>query len=257
MSAQPKELVRTMTQIVIIEDEMSIADALVFALETDGWRVRWVRLGQEGIDAALEPSVELVVLDVGLPDMSGFDVCKAIRKRSEVPILFLTARGDEIDRIVGLEIGADDYVVKPFSPREIATRVRVILKRFRGPRLLEGATRAAVETTDERVVPPRVVDEEFAVSWETLTITYCARALQLTAQEFRLLAHLATHPERVFSRVQLLEVVGAGTDAVYERNIDTHVKALRFKLREVNNTRDPIQTHRGFGYSYRPGRGDR
>lgn len=238
-----------MAQILIIEDEMSIAEALLFALEADGWDVRWVRLGKAGIDAALEPGVELVVLDVGLPDINGFEVCKAIRKHSEVPILFLTARGEEVDRIVGLEIGADDYVVKPFSPREIATRVRVILKR------VHAAQRVHAVSPHQNVAPPDARGADFDLNRDTLTLSFCGTLLQLTAQEYRLLAHLVTHPERVFSRAQLLEVVGAGSDTVYERNIDTHVKALRAKLREVNRHKEPIQTHRGFGYSYCPDRG--
>lgn len=238
-----------MAQILVVEDELSIADALVFALESDGWTVRWLRLGQEAIEAACVSDVELVILDVGLPDMNGFDVCKAIRKRSEVPIVFLTARGEEIDRVVGLEIGGDDYVVKPFSPREVATRVRVILKRARGPR--SGASAPVPEPPDAVGQSTPVTAGPFAVDRTRLVIKYLEATLQLTPQEFRLLAHLIEHPGRVFSRVQLLEVIGAGTDAVYERNIDTHVKALRSKLREVDAQREPIQTHRGFGYSCR------
>jgi two-component system, OmpR family, catabolic regulation response regulator CreB len=237
-------------QILVVEDEMSIADALVFALESDGWSVRWLRLGQEATEAALAPDVELVVLDVGLPDMNGFEVCKTIRKQSEVPIIFLTARGEEIDRIVGLEIGADDYVVKPFSPREVATRVRVILKRVKGPRASAPST-----SPDERDDAARDVTSApegvLLVDKRRLQVKYLDVVLQLTPQEFRLLTHLVEHPERVFTRSQLLEVIGAGTDPVYERNIDTHVKSLRSKLREVDASREPIQTHRGFGYSYR------
>jgi two-component system, OmpR family, catabolic regulation response regulator CreB len=242
-----------MTQIVVVEDEMSIADALVFALESEGFSVKWVRLGTEGVAAALEPGVQLIILDVGLPDLSGFEVCKLVRKSSDVPILFLTARGEEIDRIVGLEIGADDYVVKPFSPREVATRVRVILKRVRS------ASRSATSANATALnVPPAAsptIEPEFVVSWDTLTLAFCGTVLPLTQQEFRLLAHLVQHPGRVFSRRLLLEAVGAGTGAGYERNIDSHVKTLRAKLREVDAAREPIQTHRGFGYSYRPGRG--
>lgn len=233
---------------------MSIADALVFALESEGWTVSWSRLGQEAIAAALEPEVQLVILDVGLPDLNGFEVCKAIRKKSEVPIVFLTARGEEIDRIVGLEIGADDYVVKPFSPREVATRVRVILKRAR-TQIQRVGERVKVTNVDARLgaLPAASVRSkaEFVIDQDRLTVSYFGAPLQLTPHEFRLLVHLAQHPGRVFTRGQLLEVVGAGTDPVYERNIDTHIKALRAKLREVNNSREPIQTHRGFGYSYR------
>lgn len=240
---------RVVAQILVVEDEMSIADALVFALESDGWSVAWLRLGQEAADAALAPDVELVVLDVGLPDMNGFEVCKAIRKRSEVPIVFLTARGEEIDRIVGLEIGADDYVVKPFSPREVATRVRVILKRVKGAKTT--AAGVQLDVRPEALRDAGIREGVFFVDKQRLVVKYLDVTLQLTPQEFKLLSHLIEHPGRVFARGQLLEVIGAGTDPVYERNIDTHVKSLRSKLREVDVSREPIQTHRGFGYSYR------
>jgi two-component system catabolic regulation response regulator CreB len=243
-------------QILVVEDELSIAEALIFALESDGWEVQWLRLGREAIAAASQPETRLVVLDVGLPDLNGFEVCKAIRRFSEVPILFLTARGEEIDRIVGLEIGADDYVVKPFSPREIAARVRVILKRV-------GAQSAAgIPSPDPMsrgpVFEPTVsassgaaAGSVLSVDLSRLTIYHQGTPLQLTAQEFRVLAHLMKHPGRVFSRSQLLTAAGAGADAVYERNIDTHIKALRAKLRLAGAPSDVLQTHRGFGYSYR------
>jgi two-component system catabolic regulation response regulator CreB len=230
-----------MARILIVEDEMSIADTLVFALEGEGFATHWVRLGQQAIEHVAAEPVLFVILDVGLPDMSGFEVCKAIRRRSEVPVLFLTARAEEIDRVVGLEIGADDYVVKPFSPREVAARVRVILKR-------SGTTRAAPSAV------PDETDTGFQLDGSRLRISYNALPLELTAQEFRLFAHLLTHPERVFSRQQLLEAIGAGGGASYERNIDGNIKSLRAKIKKVAPDRDPIQTHRGFGYSYQPGR---
>lgn len=232
-----------MAHILIVEDEVSIADTLVFALESEGFATHWVRVGQQAVDAVAAGSVLFVILDVGLPDMSGFEVCKAIRRTSEVPVLFLTARGEEIDRVVGLEIGADDYVVKPFSPREVAARVRVILKRT-------GAARAA------HAVPAPVPSAElgFELDEARLKISYQQRPLELTAQEFRLLSHLMANPERVFSRQQLLEAIGAGGGAGYERNIDGNVKSLRSKIKKLAPGQDPIQTHRGFGYSYQPGR---
>jgi len=230
-----------MTQILIVEDEMSIADTLVFALGGEGFATHWVRLGREAIEHVQRDLASMVILDVGLPDMSGFEVCKAIRRHSEVPILFLTARAEEIDRVVGLEIGADDYVVKPFSPREVAARVRAILKRTRA----NAAAPAAV--ADVSAVP-------FQLDSVRLQIHHRGTPLELTPQEYRLLSHLLTHPERVFSRQQLLDAIGAGSDAVYERNIDGHIKSLRAKLRAVAPERDPIQTHRGFGYSYQPDR---
>jgi two-component system, OmpR family, catabolic regulation response regulator CreB len=247
--------VAAMQQVLIVEDEMSIADALTFALEADGFQVHWVRLGRDGIETALARPVELVILDIGLPDVSGLEVCKAIRKHSDVPILFLTARGDEIDRIVGLEIGADDYVVKPFSPREVAARVRVILKRARGalpgaPDVQAGDAAAPARPNPEPKSLP--TQPEFVIDADALRVQYLGAWLILTAQEYRLLVRLVSNPGRVFARGQLLEVIGAGVGAAYERNIDTHIKSLRSKLREINAEREPILTHRGFGYSYRP-----
>jgi two-component system catabolic regulation response regulator CreB len=232
-----------MEHILIVEDEMSIADTLVFALAGEGFATRWVRLGREAIECMEAGSVRFVILDVGLPDMSGFEVCKAIRRSSEVPVLFLTARAEEIDRVVGLEIGADDYVVKPFSPREVAARVRAILKRTGGARPIP------IEAP-----PIREAELDFQLDSERLKISCKGQPLELTAQEFRLFAHLLTYPERVFSRQQLLEAIGAGGGGNYERNIDGNIRSLRAKIRRLAPERDPIQTHRGFGYSYQPGR---
>jgi two-component system, OmpR family, catabolic regulation response regulator CreB len=223
-----------MPQILIVEDEIAIADALLFALTSNGLAARHVSLAAEALALLRRDQIDLVILDVGLPDMTGFEACKQLRQFSAVPVMFLTARAEEIDRVVGLEIGADDYVVKPFSPREVVARVRAILKRSSGGR---GAAAA---------------DEEFHVDHERLQIHFCKRLLKLTALEFRLLLQLLAAPERVLSREQLLAGVGMTPDAGYERNIDTHIKALRAKLREVAPQREPIHTHRGFGYSYQP-----
>ena len=144
--------------------------------------------------------------------------------------MFLSARDGEIDRVVGLEIGADDYVVKPFSPREVAARVRAILKR----------------------VSPGAAPAVFQVDLERMQISYRGQALSLTRHEFRLLQSLLEQPERVFSREQLLDAVGVPADAGYERNIDSHIKSLRSKLRGIAADAEPIQTHRGLGYSYSP-----
>jgi two-component system catabolic regulation response regulator CreB len=186
--------------------------------------------GRDGLELARGGSFDLVILDIGLPDISGFETCKQLRRFSEVPVMFLSARDSEIDRVVGLEIGADDYVVKPFSPREVAARVRAILKR----------------------VGPGVVPALFQVDLERMQITYRGLALSLTRHEFRLLQSLLEQPERVFSREQLLDAVGVPADAGYERNIDSHIKSLRSKLRSVAAQAEPIQTHRGLGYSYSP-----
>lgn len=243
MAAAKGAILASMSRVLIVEDELSIADTLVFALDGEGFATEWVRLGRQALERVQAGAVSLVILDVGLPDMSGFEVCKAIRRASEVPVLFLTARADEIDRVVGLEIGADDYVVKPFSPREVAARVRVILKRT-------GRAHAAPSTE----LGPRDAGAGFQIDMARLEIRYAGQPLELTPQEFRLMRHLVTQPERVFSRQQLLEAIGAGASPGYERNIDGSIRSLRAKIRKLAPDRDPIQTHRGFGYSFRPGR---
>ncbi|BAN46187.1 two-component system response regulator CreB [Metapseudomonas resinovorans] len=225
-----------MPHILIVEDESAIADTLVYALEADGNATTWLSLGGPALELLRQGTVDLVILDVGLPDTSGFELCKALRRFSEVPVLFLTARNAEIDRVVGLEIGADDYVVKPFSPREVAARVRAILKR----------------TAPRAEAPGAASDGPFQVDAERVRIHYHGQLLALTRHEFRLLQALLAQPERVFSREQLLDALGVAADAGYERNIDSHIKSLRAKLRQVAPAAEPIQTHRGLGYSYSP-----
>jgi two-component system, OmpR family, catabolic regulation response regulator CreB len=228
-----------MPLILIVEDEVAIADALLFALTSEGFGAQRVALAGEALARLREGGIDLVILDVGLPDMTGFEVCRQLRQFSTVPVMFLTARAEEIDRVVGLEIGADDYVVKPFSPREVVARVRAILKR---------------STAGSQ---PAGMSGEFHIDLERLQIHFCNRLLKLTALEFRLLSQLLGAPGRVHSREQLLAGVGMPSDAGYERNIDSHIKALRAKLREVSAEREPIQTHRGFGYSYLPPAADK
>lgn len=230
-----------MKHILIIEDEAAIADTLVFALQAEGFSAHWVQFAEEGLEYARTVPVDLIILDVGLPDMSGFEACKRLRRVSEVPVLFLTARGSEVDRVVGFEIGADDYVVKPFSPREVAARVRSILKRT--------SRSEAGRTVQEPA------QDIFRIDSERLLIHYRGHALALTRHEFRLLQTLLSQPQRVFSREQLLQAVGVAADSGYERTIDGHVKSLRAKLRQVAPECEPIQTHRGFGYSYSPEHG--
>ena len=229
-----------MTHILIVEDEPSIADTLIFVLQTEGFNVTWKALANDALRLLQTESIDLVIMDVGLPDITGFEACKQLRKFSNVPVIFLTARGDELDRVVGLEIGADDYVVKPFSPREVAARVKAILKR-----VMPIAASVPAKST---------VESDFIINNENLQIFYHGQLLQLTRVEFKLLQTLVEQPQRVFSRDQLLNAVGAATDAGYDRSIDTHIKTLRSKLRAVVANAEPIQTQRGFGYSYQPGR---
>jgi len=229
-----------MPRVLIVEDEPAIADTLVFALRAEGFDVVWLSLAGEALALHERQPADLLIIDVGLPDMSGFEACKRLRRFSDAPIMFLTARDAEVDRIVGLEIGADDYVTKPFSPREVAARVKAILKR--------AAPRPAplAETVAEcRTAGP------FRLDLARYEIHYRGRALVLTRHEFRLLQALLQQPERVFSREQLLHAAGVDAGAGYERTVDSHIKSLRAKLRQVAGDAEPIRTHRGLGYSLR------
>ena len=218
--------------ILLIEDEVSIADNIHYALQTEGFHVHWVQLGNDGIEYLRLNSVDLIILDVGLPDINGFEVCKLIRKFSDIPIIFLTARSEEIDRIIGLEIGADDYVSKPFSPRELSVRVKVILKRV----------------SPEK---PPLSHTVFEIYDNKNSIRYQGVELSLTRYEYLILKTLLQRPQQVFSRSQLMDKVWDEPDTSYDRAVDTHIKSLRAKLKKIN-TEDPIQTHRGFGYSINP-----
>ncbi|WP_137889036.1 two-component system response regulator CreB [Pseudomonas sp. 2FE] len=225
-----------MPLILIVEDEAAIADTLIYALHSEGFSTHWVTLAGAALAFQQATPADLLIFDVGLPDMSGFEACKALRRFSEVPVLFLTARNAEIDRVVGLEIGADDYVTKPFSPREVAARVKAILKRVQ-PRPAEPA--------------PLSQAGPFRLDLARYQIHYHGQLLGLTRHEFCLLQALFGQPERVFSREQLLDATGVASDVGYERSVDSHIKSLRAKLRQVAPDAEPIQTHRGLGYSLR------
>ncbi|WP_193100140.1 two-component system response regulator CreB [Burkholderia sp. Z1] len=230
--------------ILIVEDEMAIADTIVYALGTDGMQTVHCTLGQAALDHLRDTRFDLVVLDVGLPDLSGFEVCRRLRTFTDVPVIFLTARHDEIDRIVGLEIGADDYVVKPFSPRELAARVRVILRRF--------YRTAAPEPMPAPVAASAPVAPGFVLDIDGARVSWLGHALDLTRYEFGLLALLVRHPGRIYSREQLMDLVWQEALDSADRTVDTHIKTLRAKLRAIDPERDPIRTHRGMGYSLQP-----
>jgi len=178
------------------------------------------------------------VLDVGLPDMNGFDVCKKLRALSTVPIIFVTARKDEIDRVVGLEIGADDYVVKPFSPRELTARVKAVLRRV--------AHAAPVPATTSAAAVPA---EPFIVDEERLEIRYHDALLPLSRYEYRILKVLLERPGKIFSRDALMERVWDDPGSALDRTVDAHIKTLRAKLHAVRSDADPIRTYRGVGYT--------
>ncbi len=223
-------------KILVVEDEASIAETITYALETEGFAPLWKSTGREALAVLAQQAVALVVLDVGLPDMSGFDVCREIQRRGRLPVIFLTARSGEVDKIVGLELGADDYLAKPFSPRELTARVRAVLRRANDHGPAEPAA---------AMVPTWAHDEA------RCRITYRGRPLELTRNEYRLLAALVAAPGRVFSREQLMTAAWDDPGAATDRTVDAHVKLLRAKLRELAPEADPIVTHRGLGYSLR------
>ena len=220
--------------ILVVEDEPAIADTIQYALESEGFRCLRLEGGAGVVEALDRQPVALVVLDIGLPDMSGIEVCRRIRQRHDVPVIFLTARADEVDRVVGLELGADDYVTKPFSPRELAARAKAVLRRSRRG---GGA-------------PP---GSAFALDEEKRQISYFGKPLDLSRYEYKLLAVLLKRPGRVYSRDELLEMVWDAPEASLDRTVDAHVKNLRAKLRDIRSDLDPIATHRGMGYSLKEG----
>jgi len=222
-------------KILLIEDEPTIADTVVYALESEGYTVGWQNTGELGLNANKQASPDLVILDVGLPDMNGFEVFRQLRTVSEVPVIFLTARNVEVDRVTGLEMGADDYVVKPFSPRELTARVRAVLRRSQ-------SADNNNNQVDEKIVGPFVVN---TLSW---TVSFQDIDLELTQHEFGLLVALLNNPGQVFSREQLLAKVWDAPEHRLDRTVDAHVKNIRNKLRQVDNRSDPIKTRRGIGY---------
>jgi two-component system, OmpR family, catabolic regulation response regulator CreB len=223
-----------MTAILLIEDEISIADTIVYALKQEGFEVTHVMLGREGIEKLKSQNFDVLVLDIGLPDMTGLDVCRELRQFSNVPLIFLSARDGEFDRVLGLELGADDYMVKPFSPRELVARVRVCLRRKKAE--ANGSTNAEKSAM-------------FYHDAQGQRVQYFGQWLLLTRYEYLLLATLLSRPGAVFSRAKLMQDIWSEALDTADRTVDTHIKTLRAKLRVIDQQYDPLQTHRGLGYS--------
>jgi two-component system catabolic regulation response regulator CreB len=221
------------TSLLLVEDDPAIARTVVFALEREGWRVEHVLLLHEARERLHgTPRYGALILDVGLPDGSGLDLCRELRPLTSLPILILSARGEEMDRVLGLELGADDYLAKPFSPRELCARVRSLLRR-----------------SSLQAAAPPAASRLFEHDAERARLRFGAAWLRLTRREYGLLLVLLRTPGRVWSREALLDAVwGADADST-DRTVDTHVKTLRAKLRDVRPDLDPIVTHRGLGYS--------
>jgi two-component system catabolic regulation response regulator CreB len=218
-------------KILLIEDEPSIADTVIYALRTENFHPLWRATGRDGIEAVRSEHPALVILDIGLPDQNGLDVYREIQALAPCPVIFLTARAAEVDRIVGLEIGADDYVTKPFSPRELTARVKAVLRR------------PGMQSTSAAGESPFLVDSQ------KLQITYYGEMLALSRYEYRLIKVLIEHPGRVFSRAQLLDLAWDAPEHRLDRTVDTHIKTLRAKLATIRPGETAIKTHRGFGYS--------
>ena len=229
----------TQQRILVVEDEPAIADTIVYALASDGFDPHWAATGGSALDAARDGGFALAVLDVGLPDINGFELFKQLQQGRALPAIFLTARSTEIDRVVGLELGADDYIAKPFSPRELVARVRTVLRR------VQRSTATGAST------PAHASAAGFDIDDERKTIRLHGRALDLSRTEYRLLKVLIERPGRVFSRDELMERAWDDPASAFDRTVDAHVKALRAKLRDAAPDDDPIVTHRGLGYSLR------
>ena len=222
--------------VLVVEDEPKILQVVRDYLVDAGFSVTTAADGPGALASARAVAPDLVVLDLGLPGLDGIDVARELHRRAPVPIIMLTARGAEVDRVLGLELGADDYLVKPFSPRELVARVRAVLRRTSGP--AAGDDRGPIRVGDVTVDPSR------------RTVAVAGRPVDLTATEFDLLAHLARQPGRVFTRSQLLDAIHGVAIESYDRAIDAHVKNIRRKLEPDPHRPRYVLTVHGVGYRF-------
>ncbi|HPZ81258.1 MAG TPA: response regulator transcription factor [Candidatus Atribacteria bacterium] len=225
-----------MANILVVEDEESVRELLRLYLEKEGFKVELASDGEEALDKMSRTSPDLVLLDLMLPKKDGWEVCREIRKTSYVPIIMLTARGEEFDKVLGLELGADDYIAKPFSPREVVARIKAVLRRANSTSLSRGRI---WETLGLKI------------DYEAKKVEAKGREINLTPKEFELLWFLVNHPRRVYTREQLLEYVWGYDFAGDTRTVDTHIKRLREKLTE-GGIASSIKTVWGYGYKFEP-----
>jgi len=220
-------------KILVVDDEPKIVRLVQAYLEKAGFHVIPAYRGQEALDLFKREEPALIVLDLMLPDIDGMDVARQIRKESDVPIIMLTARTEETDRVAGLELGADDYVVKPFNPRELVARVRAVLRRAAG------------------LTKPRVIEAgDLVINLDSHEVRLRGRRVALTPMEFQLLAALAEQPGRVFTRLQLIDALYGATYATSDRTVDTHIKNLRRKIEPDPRNPHYILTVHGVGYKF-------
>jgi len=227
-----------MDRILVIDDDSELCELLSDYLGSEGFSVETVHRGEQGVRQALAEPYGLIVLDVMLPGMNGFDILRKIRESSKVPVIMLTARGDDVDRIVGLELGADDYLPKPFNPRELVARIRAIQRR----------TESAGKEPAAQVKDLKVGDVELCLT--SRSVRRAGEAIDLTSVEFNLLEVLLAHAGEVISRDELVEKVLGRQLSAYDRSIDVHVSALRKKLGHYSGTTERIKTIRSVGYLY-------
>ena len=227
--------------ILLVDDEAAVRKVLSFPLERDGYTVVQASDGEEALERFDGQPVDLVVLDIMLPKLDGLEVCKRLRAQSSVPIIMLTARDDELDKVLGLELGADDYITKPFSIREFRSRVRALLRRASAPR-----HDASESEGEEQLVAPGLL-----IDVPRRTVEVRGELVQLTYVEFELLCALLAHPGRVFSRRMLLEALWGTADFRDPRTIDVHVRHLREKIEADSHRPEYILTVRSVGYRFR------
>ena len=218
-----------MQHILIVEDDRTIAESIAFILEQDSFSCQWFNNGRDTLDYIENNEVDLMLLDVGLPDMSGFDVLRKVRIKSDLPVIIISARDDESDQVLGLEgLGANGYITKPFSPRLVVAHVRSQLRRDR---------------TDKN---PK---SKFSINQAMQRVLFHNQELTLTPAEFKILSHLIKHPNQVHTREYLMNIIWDRPHGSDEKTINTHIKSIRKRLHEIDEMNDYIETHRGIGYS--------
>lgn len=223
-------------KILVVEDETAIAEIVIEYLQREGYEAVAQTSGDRVQGMLVQQNFDLILLDVMLPGMNGFDLCREIRKTSMIPIIMVTARVEEIDRLIGLELGADDYICKPFSPREVVARTKAVLRRH------EFAKKNQDKSAEH---------QEFELDQAAFLLKIRGQKVDLTPSEFKLLSALAARPNNVMSRSQLLDVLSDEKD-VYDRTIDSHIKNLRKKISKFLPERDIVQTIYGIGYRFDP-----
>lgn len=219
-----------MIKILLIEDEPGIQETIQIALEAEGFSISIAATGTQGLQM-LADDISLILLDIGLPDQSGLDVLKSIRKSFATPVIFLTARNSEIDKVLGLEIGADDYIVKPFSPRELLARIRAILRRTQNPLEIEKKSNSKIR-----------------ISLEKKLIYFNGKSLNLSPYEYKTMELFFKWPGRIFTREEIMDIVWTEPEDSFDRAVDTVIKNIRARIKEMDSNFDPIETRRGQGY---------